>query len=431
METAMKENYALIRDYLFQHLKDVLKKPYNKFTHPFIDPGSNYDGNLWDWDSFWAVFSMMNVAENSPVDNEYRALLETHAQGNVLNFLDFQMDDGYIPMMVDGKEEGTPYLIRKHAEGTILNMHKPFLCQQICLISGMKGNFDWIAGKLEQLERYFDCYDHYYFFENCGLYVWADDVMIGMDNDPASFGRPRFSTANIFLNSFMVREFRSMAKILFGYGQKERAEYYEEKARRLAQAIQDECWDKRDKFFYSVDVDIKARAYDWFHVGLGVFWKTLFIKTRAWSSFLPMLVGVATDEQAKEMVRHITDPDTFWSPNGVRTLSCDEKMYNLEATQNPSNWLGPIWIIVQYAVFRALLNYGYRSEAEALCENVLNMLGDDLRKTGTLHEFYNPETGEPIYNPDFINWNILALNMADELDGKPSIDRYLPFDKLF
>lgn len=269
------------------------------------------------------------------------------------------------------------------------------------------------------------------FFENCGLYVWADDVMIGMDNDPASFGRPRFSTANIFLNSFMVREFRSMAKILSSCGQKERAEYYEEKARRLAQAIQDECWDKRDKFFYSVDVDIKTRAYDWFHVGLGVFWKTLFIKTRAWSSFLPMLVGVATDEQAKEMVRHITDPDTFWSPNGVRTLSCDEKMYNLEATQNPSNWLGPIWIIVQYAVFRALLNYDYRKEAEALCENVLNMLGDDLRKTGTLHEFYNPKTGEPIYNPDFINWNILALNMADELDGKPSIDRYLPFDKLF
>ena len=82
-------------------------------------------------------------------------------------------------------------------------------------------------------------------------------------------------------------------------------------------------------------------------------------------------------------------------------------------------------------MFRALLNYDYRKEAEALCENVLNMLGDDLRKTGTLHEFYNPKTGEPIYNPDFINWNILALNMADELDGKPSIDRYLPFDKLF
>ena len=51
----------------------------------------------------------------------------------------------------------------------------------------------------------FHCYEQFYFYENCGLYVWADDVMIGMDNDPATFGRPRFSTANMYLNSFMVR----------------------------------------------------------------------------------------------------------------------------------------------------------------------------------------------------------------------------------
>lgn len=66
---------------------------------------------------------------------------------------------------------------------------------------------------MENLERDFGCYDKYYLNENCGLYVWADDVMIGMDNDPATFGRPRFSTANMFLNSFMVRELRAMASI--------------------------------------------------------------------------------------------------------------------------------------------------------------------------------------------------------------------------
>ena len=222
-----------------------------------------------------------------------------------------------------------------------------------------------------------------------------------------------------------------MAKILTACGNYERSEHYEEKARRLAEAIQAECWDKRDKFFYSVDVDVKTRAYDWFHKGLGVFWNTLFIKTRAWSSFLPMLAGIATSEQAEYLVKHITDPETFWSPSGVRSLSYDEKMYNLTPTNNPSNWLGGIWIIVQYAVFRGLMNYGYQKEAAELCGNVMKLLGDDLRKTGTLHEYYNPETGEPVVNGDFINWNILALNMADELDGKPSVDRYLPFEILF
>ena len=38
--------------------------------------------------------------------------------------------------------------------------------------------------------------------------------MIGMDNDPTSFGRPKFSTANIYLNSFMVLELESFTKIL-------------------------------------------------------------------------------------------------------------------------------------------------------------------------------------------------------------------------
>jgi len=430
--STVKSDYERIREYLMKHLPMVLKKPYGNFKHPFIDPGSVYDGNLWDWDTFWAVFAMANIDENGNEGDEFHALLEAHGEGNVLNFLDFQLEDGYIPMMVDTKGDETPYLLAKHKEGVILNMHKPFLCQQICLVSGIKGgDFHWIKDRIGQLEKYFACYDRYYYFENCGLYVWADDVMIGMDNDPASFGRPRFSTANIYLNSFMVRELRSMAKILSACGDTERGLYYEEKALRLAKAIQDECWDKRDKFFYSVDIDVKTRGYDGFHQGLGVFWKSLFLKTRAWSSFLPLLAGVATDEQAQHLVKHAVDPETFRSPSGIRSLSFDEKMYNLEPTYNPSNWLGGIWIIVQYAVFRGLMNYGFRKEAEEICRDVLAMLGRDLKENGTLHEYYNPETGEPIINPDFLNWNVLALNMADELAGKPSIDRYLPFDKLF
>ena len=68
--------------------------------------------------------------------------------------------------------------------------------------------------------------------------------------------------------------------------------------------------------FYSVDVDIKTRKYDWFHQGLGVFWKTLPIKVRVWSGFIPMYAGIATKEQAADMVKHIFDPDTFGSDFG-------------------------------------------------------------------------------------------------------------------
>ncbi|UZQ86593.1 FGGY family carbohydrate kinase [Thermoclostridium stercorarium] len=397
--------------HISENIDRAFKSPNDLFKYPFIDPGSVYDGNLLDWDSFWSVYALAAYEKTLNDGGAFRKKLIEGAMGNVLNFLSFQLDDGYIPMMVSKYNQGEneePYLIKKHKDGVILNMHKPFLCQQACLVSGLTGSFSWLEGYIEKLERYFECYDRYYYNENCGLYVWADDVMIGMDNDPAVFGRPRFSTAGIYLNSFMVKEMHSMAKILKNTARNDRADYYAQKAENLKAAIQNECYDPRDKFFYSVDV--KTRSYDWFHKGLGVFWKTLPIKIQAWTGFVPMYSEIASGEQAECLVRmHLENKNTFCSDFGVRSLAKDEKMYNLEASINPSNWLGPVWLVVNYVVFRGLLNYGYKEEAAELCNKTLLLLGEDYKKTGTLHEYYNPETGQPIMNPGFLNWNMLQL----------------------
>ena len=345
----MENTIAPILGYLRERIPGVFKQPSKRFPYPFIDPGSIYDGNLWDWDTYWTVYGLIAYADTHPADEaSFREKLTLHGKGNVRNFLAFQLEDGYIPMMVangiQGDEEES-YLIRKHKEGHILNMHKPFLCQQAALVSDFCGSYDWLKGYEQQFDNYFACYDRYYLHEKTSLYVWADDVMIGMDNDPATFGRPRFSTANMFLNSFMVMECNAMAKILTALGNVERTAVYTEKARALTAAIQSNCWDTRDRFFYSQDVDIKTRAYDWFHKGLGVFWNTLPIKIRTWTGFIPLLAGIATPEQAAELLRHIEDPETFASPFGIRALSRDEKMYNLEATNNPppTGWARSGW----------------------------------------------------------------------------------------
>lgn len=420
-----KKYFDGILKFVAENVDLVFKEANDKFKYPFIDPGSIYDGNLWDWDSFWTVYTL-SAYQKITGDEAFKERLIRGAQGNVMNFFEFQLEDGYIPMMVtyknaydDQDDKGVPYLIRKHKEGAILNMHKPFLCQQSCLVSGLKGSFEWLDEYKGQLEKYFECYDRYYYNDNCELYVWADDVMIGMDNDPATFGRPRFSTANTFLNSFMVMELRAMAKIMEALGQKDRAEYYLTKAANLSDAIQKECYDPKDRFFYSVDVDIKTRSYDWFHKGLGVFWKTLPIKIQTWTGFIPMYANIATDDQAESILKlHMNNYASFNSEFGLRALAKDEKMYNLEATNNPSNWLGPIWLIVNYVTFRGLLNYGYKKEAIKLYEKTLNLIGQDYEKTGTLHEYYSPETGEPVMSAGFLNWNITVLNMSLELEGE-------------
>ena len=406
-----------LQKFVMDHTEDVLKQPRSFIRYPFIDPGSVYDGNVWDWDTYWSVYGFLNLADRYE-DASVKERLVEHAKGNIHNFMDYQLEDGYIPMMIEVADWPEPYLNMKHKEGVLMNMHKPFLCSQIVLISSYIDDYSWCEKYLDNLERYFECYDRNYYFEHCGLYVWCDDIMIGMDNDPATFGRPKFSTANIYLNSFMCVELEAMEKICTVFGKEDRAQYYREKREKLVAAIQKECWDPRDKFFYSADIDIKTRKFDWFHQGLGVFWNSLPIKVRVWSGFIPMYAKIATEEQAAEMVRHIFDDATFNSDYGLTTLAKDEKMFDLSVTNNPSNWLGPIWLIANYVVFRGLMNYGYRKEAEVMYERTVKLLGTDLEKTGSLHEYYDPFTGEPIMNGGFINWNILALNMRDELDGK-------------
>lgn len=406
-----------IKDYVAAHVEELLKEPHAFIRYPFIDPGSVYDGNVWDWDTYWSVYGLFGMMDAFSRETQEKILV--HARGNVKNFMDHQLEDGYIPMMIEVAQWPEPYLNGKHKEGVVMNMHKPFLCQQMCLISEFQGDFTWTEEYLEGLKAYFACYDRNYFMEDKGLFVWCDDIMIGMDNDPASFGRPKYSTANIYLNAFMVLELQSYVKILehAGAGVQERRTW-EERAGALVQAIQEECWDQRDRFFYSVDVDIKTRSYDWFHQGLGVFWKTLPIKIRVWSGFIPMYAGFATEEQAKALVCHYHDDATFHSEFGLTTLAKDEKMFNLEATNNPSNWLGPIWLVANYVVFQAMLRYGYREEAEEICRNSLKLLGKDLEETGCMHEYYDPFTGKPVMNGGFINWNILALNMVKDLDDR-------------
>ncbi len=417
MKTAAeyREYERSIREYIVGNIPKALKEPHSFIHYPFIDPGSVYDGNVWDWDTFWVTYGLLHMPEDFPED--FREKIAKHAKGNVLNFLDHQLEDGYIPMMIEVADWPEPYLNMRHKEGVLMNMHKPFLCQQIRLISSCIGDYQWIAPYIPQLRKYFDCYRRNYYMEDKGLYVWCDDIMIGMDNDPASFGRPKFSTANIYLNSFMTEELRSMADILRALDLPG-AEDYEEERRALIVSVQEECWDRRDRFFYSVDVDIKTRPYDWFHQGLGVFWKTLPIKIMTWSGFIPLWAGFAAPEQAQAMAEHYRDEELFHSGYGITTLAKDEKMFNLEATNNPSNWLGGIWLVANYVVFRGLLNYGFDEEAKELCRNTLELLGEDLKETGCMHEYYDPFTGKPVMNGGFINWNILALTMVGDLQER-------------
>lgn len=67
-------------------------------------------------------------------------------------------------------------------------------------------------------------------------------------------------------------------------------------------------------------------------------------------------------------------------------------------------------------VFDGLRKYGYIDDAKELAEKTVTLFGRDLESSGELHEYYHPESGAPINNPGFQNWNLLSLNMLDWLN---------------
>ena len=74
--------------------------------------------------------------------------------------------------------------------------------------------------------------------------------------------------------------------------------------------------------------------------------------------------------------------------------------------------------------FRGLVKYGFTTQAHELAIKTIKLFGRDIERYGSLHEYYEPENGEPILNRGFQNWNYLVLNMIAWLMGKEYVEEF-------
>ena len=161
------------------------------------------------------------------------------------------------------------------------------------------------------------------------------------------------------------------------------------------------------------------------HAGFPRHYDCLIMRIGVWSGFLALWAGIAEDSMADRVVReHYRNARTFSAAFGVRTLSRLERMYNVRGSGNPSSWQGPIWGVSNYMTFRGLVNYGFVDDARELAEKTIRLFGRDFERFGALHEYYQPDNGEPILNPGFQNWNYLVLNMVAWYEGRETIVEY-------
>ncbi len=424
------EKYKRIcREHIHREMKGMYREAGGALKYPFLAPGSSqYLDMLWDWDSWLSNVALRQILLEAGSADDLREALQ-YEQGCVLNSLSYGGMDGWIPIWIERDAPAREEMLRTRNPWKS-NMHKPTLAQHAAFIVGnMDGDAEWLRDHFYTLQAFVGKYLNYHRHPATGLIYWETDEAIGVDNDPSTFYRPYGSSGSIFLNALMVKELKAMAYLAGCLNQPGIAGYYEEAAEQLLENVRKHCWDPRDRFYYSVDLNLRPvekpdteglNPGDFFlHTGQPRTWDCLIQRFSVWSGFMALWAGLATPGQAQMMVDiHFRDTLSFNAPAGIRSLSPLEKMYDTRASGNPSSWLGPVWINVNYLVFRGLVRYGYHKEARELAEKTILLLGRDFERFGALHEYYMPENGEPILNKGFQNWNFLVLNMAAWLDGK-------------
>ena len=431
---AIVEHCEIIKKHIYSDYKDMYREPGGiAFKYPYITPGSKqYSSVLWDWDSWLSDIALRQVLHDvgTPADSEEALRYE---KGCVLNYLAYTSpDDGYMPMVIDAETD--PQKIRPD-DIYSTNMHKPVIAQHAAFLTRETGDdASWLADGFDRMQAFIRNYHDHHRHKETGLYYWQDDLAIGVDNDPSTFYRPKGSSASIYLNCLMYKELKAMSYLAGCLGKEKEQKEYGRYADELGMAIRQHCWDEKDGMFYSVDLNLlpvtDMPQYIFgkqmvLHEGAPRSYPCLIQRLGSWSGFMALWAGVATPEQAKRMVNeNLLDERTFCAPYGVRTLSKLEKMYNTEATHNPSNWQGPIWGISNYMVFRGLADYGFDKEAAMMAEKTVALFGDDLVKEGALHEYYDPDSGHPIINKGFQNWNYLVINMIAWLEGRDAVREF-------
>lgn len=399
--------FELLKKYAF----NVISAPKGKLKHSFVEPGLAYHNTLWDWDSYWSIYSLNDIVELLKNDKDfdysyYRKLVNEAAKGDVLNFIDFMESDGFTPIMLRCDVINDTYCSKENVKNSL----KGYLIKSALLACKLNNDYSFID--VNKLCLYLKYLKENQFDKKTGLFYYISDIMIGVDNNPTVFGRLYSSSADILFNSTMVDEYNSLIEIMkmknLDYS------FYEKEKNNLINSIYTHAFDKKDNIFYSQDINVKNNETEVFNKGLKPFWNSIPLKIEFFGCYAPYAFNFANKSDVKKAFKHLKNGGLL-SKYGVRSLSKYEKMYNLEPSGNPSNWLGAIWGVSSYFIFKAYLNYGYKNKAKQIYKKTLNTYYKGILENGSMSESYNPENGKGILHTMFFSFNMLIASMKNEL----------------
>lgn len=403
------KEYSDCLDYIDAYWEQVIKPPMKKvinhkvvhIPHAFFTPNHSKFSYIFYWDSFFMFRGLIRTKREwlmkEMVEN-FIYLLETY--GAIPNFNSpaamGRSQPPFLSSMILDTYNGYYYAFKKKNKFlkaiTALDDPKRWLRRAISYakmeyervwIDKERMHFHSVPGW--NLNRYGD--------RDIG-YAHSSELESGWDFTSRYYNRAD-DFFPIDLNVYLFKYERDFAKIASILGDEEEHERWHTIAQKRKETINEFLWNEREGFFFDYDYNNKLQS-----------------KFLSLAGFSPMWAGLATEKQAKRMIKHLSEFETdhALTITSKKSLAPKVRLQTLpgayriavEDLLKSKQWDYPnAWPPLEYLTVVGLLKYGFVEDARRLMEKYIKTHAALFRKHKTFLEKINGVTGEPSGSYDY------------------------------
>ena len=326
-------------------MKTQLYSPEAEFKTIWSTPDRLPHKSLWLWDSVFHALGHRHI-DVSLAEDLIRAIWA------------HQADNGFVPHMAN---------VSVSSDIT----QPPVIAWGVWQLYRTSGNKEFLQESYENNKRFLNWCRNNRRASEKELYTWSttNDVNCrcdecGMDNSP------RFDTKNplfaIDFSCFMANDVKCMKKIAEELGLTADAAFYQNWFDMIAADVNSQLWSEDDGFYFDYNIPKQELHKVW-----------------SVASFLPLFAGICNEVQAKCLVDHLQDPESFATPFPIPSIS------KKDATFGSDMWRGPVWLNYNYMLSQGLAEYGYSEFAAEILDKTIGFMNYWYQLTGTINEFYD------------------------------------------
>jgi len=312
--------------------------------------------HMWLWDTAFHVLGLQHTRTDLAQD-ALRALFAK------------QQDDGKLLLAA---QPGKPPRVEDDSQ-------PPIVTYAVCHHCDHSMQPDFLREMYPSLVRYIEWFEANR-KDDTGLYGWqvrqTDDPVraarggeSGMDNSPR-FDQVKAITA-ADLSSYMASEYWCLEKLARCQDKYDEADEWRRRRLAIADRVNELLWDDEDRFYYDLDEYGE------------------FVPVKTTSGFMPLLGQIPDRDRAESLRMHLMNPNEFWAPFPVPSVSQDEPSFSDDM------WRGPTWVNVNLLIYYGLMAYGFFQEARQMARATLTEITRCYLQYGCFYEYYDAMAATP------------------------------------